>query len=286
AWQEARRLVHERTYRMRTAVERHEAATAKLDEARAEATDDALAVALAEAERKRDASERAYSFAVQEHEKREPQRVRESAEEARRAMVAAGTRLQKAHRERDTLQGRLEARGEDGLHESLERARTALAAAERDRTALDRRAAAARLLFETMRDAREAAQRSYAGPLRDRIVELGRLVYGDAFDVELDDELRIASRTLDGVTLPFESLSVGAREQLGLLARLATALTVDEKDGVPLILDDTLGYSDAGRLDGMAKVLAKAGERCQVLVLTSSPERFAGIERAKRIALA
>jgi uncharacterized protein YhaN len=98
--------------------------------------------------------------------------------------------------------------------------------------------------------------------------------------VTLADDLAIESRTLDGQTIPFDSLSKGAQEQLGLLSRLAVAMIVSEDEGVPLILDDTLGYSDPDRMQMMAATIGRAAESCQIIILTCSPDRFRGIPGA------
>ena len=99
-------------------------------------------------------------------------------------------------------------------------------------------------------------------------------MFDEKLSVDLDDDLRIASRTLNGQTLPFDHLSAGAQEQLGLIGRVACALLVDREEGVPIIFDDTLGHSDPARLEGMGAMLSRAGETCQIIVLTCTPGRF------------
>ena len=132
---------------------------------------------------------------------------------------------------------------------------------------------------------RERARQQYLQPLRERIERLGRIVFGPSFAVALDSELRIESRTLAGRTVEFESLSTGAQEQIGLLTRLAVAMTVAPEGGVPLVLDDALGNSDPLRLQSMGAMLAQAGRECQIIILTCSPERFrhVGGARVQRI---
>jgi uncharacterized protein YhaN len=130
------------------------------------------------------------------------------------------------------------------------------------------------LLFETLDAERASARKAYVAPLRERIERLGRNVYGLDFSVELNDELQIVNRTMNGRTVPFESLSGGAKEQLGIIGRLACALTVADDGGVPVMFDDTLANTDASRIEGMAALLALAGRSCQVIVLTCAPERF------------
>jgi hypothetical protein len=78
---------------------------------------------------------------------------------------------------------------------------------------------------------------------------------------------------------------VGAREQLGILLRLACASLVSKSGGVPLVLDDVLGWSDPKRLARIGEVLAVAARETQVLVLTCTPERFAGVSPATVISL-
>ena len=83
------------------------------------------------------------------------------------------------------------------------------------------RAAAAKLLFETMSAERDESRRAYVAPLKGAIERLGRLIYGDDCQVEINEDLQIASRTYRGKTVPFDSLSVGTKEQLALIFRLA-----------------------------------------------------------------
>ena len=142
-----------------------------------------------------------------------------------------------------------------------------------------------KLLYETMSDARDIAQRQYVGPLRDRVCQLGKYVFNESFDVEIDDELQVTHRTLNGVILPYENLSTGAREQIGLLMRLAAALLADSAGGVPVVLDDTLGSTDRSRLEGAGVAISVAARDCQVILLTSMPERYQHIDISQSVRL-
>ena len=51
------------------------------------------------------------------------------------------------------------------------------------------------------------------------------------------------SRTQRFKTIPIKDLSVGIKEQMGILARLADARIVLSQVGIPLIIDDALGFS-------------------------------------------
>lgn len=207
-------------------------------------------------------------------ERETPEQVKTLLDNASEVLAGTAGELRSAQDALLEAETRLRDRGEDGLAERRDRAITLRDAARRELAAHRARAAARKLLYDTMHDARETANRAYVGPLRDRIEALGRVVFGETFRVDVTDDLRIASRTHEGKTIPFGSLSVGTQEQLGVIMRLACAMIVAPDGGVPIILDDALGYSDPGRLEAMGAVLALAGRSCQVIVLTCYPERY------------
>jgi len=157
------------------------------------------------------------------------------------------------------------------------------AATEHDR--VQRRATAAQLLQSVMTRHRDASRLRYVDPFRTEVERLGRIVFGPDFEVRIDGDLRILSRTLHGCTVPFDSLSGGAKEQLGIVARLASAALVAKEDGVPVVIDDALGFSDPDRLARMGEVFDAVGGDGQVIVLTCSPDRYAGIVDARHLAL-
>lgn len=53
--------------------------------------------------------------------------------------------------------------------------------------------------------------------------------------------------------------------------------------GVPVIFDDALGYSDVARLERLGAAFRRAGESCQVIILTCLPERYANVGSATRV---
>ena len=73
-------------------------------------------------------------------------------------------------------------------------------------------------------------------------------------------------------TGPVGELSFGAREQMGVISRLAYADLLKEA-GRPtlIILDDALVHSDDQRLGQMKRVLFDAAQRHQVLLFTCHP---------------
>lgn len=182
-------------------------------------------------------------------------------------------------------EGQLSQARREGLFEKLEAAQAALEHSQEAMRRVTRRAEAARRLYGLINQHREAASRAYVQPLRDKVNALGSLVFGPTFSIEIDDALQIESRSLGGITVPFDSLSVGAREQVGILVRLAAAQLVAGEGPVPLLLDDSLGYADETRLQSMGAAIARVGEEAQIIILTCMPERFTYIGNARTVLL-
>jgi uncharacterized protein YhaN len=88
-------------------------------------------------------------------------------------------------------------------------------------------------------------------------------------------------RILDGVVLDVGQLSVGAREQLGLLARLACASIVSTEGGAPVMFDDVLGHSDPDRVVAMGRALAASARDGQVIITTCAPERYESLDAVR-----
>lgn len=215
-----------------------------------------------------------------------PEGVRTLLETANGSLQTTRGSRQAAGTELAAVEARLRLQGEQGLQEKLDVARVQVERISHACQSLSARAAVAKLLFESMRDERDRARRAYVAPLKEKIEQLGRLVFDDAIQVDIDDDLQIASRTSGGITIPFESLSGGAKEQLSLIFRLVCSMIVAQDGGTPFILDDALGYSDPERLLLMNAVLAKAAKDCQIIVLTCIPDRYSNLGQATVISLA
>jgi vacuolar-type H+-ATPase subunit D/Vma8 len=256
-----------------------------LARARKSVLDDALETALANAVQavaSEDASVRAAEISLKA---KNPERVKALAETAKGSLLTTQNRRNAAQTELIEVQTRLKIHGEEGLHEKLHAAQIGLERLGADNKSLFRRASSARYLFETMREERDRARRAYVAPLKEKIEQLGRLVFDDSFQVDISDELQIASRTVKGVTVPFDSLSGGTKEQLSLIFRSACSMIVAKDGGTPLILDDALGYTDPERLRLMGAVLAKAAKECQIVIFTCVPDRYGNVGEATVVAI-
>lgn len=292
-WQAARtRLAEievarsERNTELRLATEELERHEAALAEERAAVSDESGARSLRTAEGAEDALRAALEAARTELAREGPDQAREMLANATQALTRVDAETRQVQDELLQVTTRLRDHGEDGLAEDLWEA-----VANKDQVELELRryqahAAARKLLYETLRSEREAARRSYVAPLRREIENLGKIVFGTDFTVELDDlNLSVVNRTLHGRTIPYNSLSIGAKEQIALISRLACATIVAPDGGVPVIVDDALGNSDPQRLESMGAVLAVAGRQSQIIVLTCQPDRYEHVGGAQIVRL-
>ena len=216
----------------------------------------------------------------------DPDSLKAKLDNARGAVRRAMADLRSSQERQIELRSRLELQGEQGLHTRLDGAIIRLRNLEREHESIEARARAAVLLHDTFERHRQEARQRYMEPFKQRIEELGRIVFNSSFEVELDDDLRVARRTLDGDTLTLDQLSTGAQEQIGVLSRLSCAAIVSPNGGgAPVIIDDALGWSDPERLRSMGAAVSAACGECQVIILTCTPGRYANIGNATTIRL-
>lgn len=175
------------------------------------------------------------------------------------------------------LQRTLEDAGAHGLEEERARQQLALQAVQRRCRELQQRAAALDLLLERLESHRRALTQRLQAPLQKHVQHYLQLLFPQA-QLAIGEDLAPGqlTRTDDRGTQqagPVGALSFGAREQMGVISRLAYADLLREA-GRPtlIILDDALVHSDAQRLAQMKRVLFDAAQRHQVLLFTCHPE--------------
>ncbi|WP_368736550.1 ATP-binding protein, partial [Zoogloea oryzae] len=164
-----------------------------------------------------------------------------------------------------------------------------LAQAQRRRAELARRATALDHLLGLLQARRKALTRRLQAPLKRHLDHYLHLLFPDA-SLEIDERLQPGALTRRGPngsarteTGPFDALSFGAREQMGVISRLAYADLLKEA-GRPtlIILDDALVHSDAERLAQMKRVLFDAATRHQILLFSCHPEDWRDLGVAPR----
>lgn len=221
----------------------------------------------------------------------DPESVRLRFENAEKRSDRLERERQRLDSQRIELETTLRVKGAADLQAAIDAAEVKAERLRRDHEGIERRASAAQCLYETFARHRDAARLAYVAPYREAVERLARLVFGPSTSIEVDPkDFSLTARNLGGVVVPFEWLSTGAREQLAVLARLACAILVNPDGaagdaGVPVILDDALGYSDPDRLRRLAPAFTAAAKQAQVIVMTSTPERYGRVGDAKVVRL-
>ncbi|MYK82138.1 MAG: AAA family ATPase [Gammaproteobacteria bacterium] len=259
---------------------------AKLEDARRNTTDQELAKRTNQAEKKLEHRRTDHAAILAKLDAMNPEALRielERADEAHNRL-----REQKSKTERDERDLRVELRtlGQQGLAEQLEEKRGELNVAQSDLARTEADAKAWKLLLETLREAEREAKEAFLGPVRDRLQPYLQMLFPET-ELRLgEDDLEIVSLRRGEVEERFNALSIGAREQVAVLTRLALADLLREKDKpVTLILDDPLVNSDDKRFRRMMLALRKAASSLQILILTCHEARYETLG-AKMIRLA
>jgi chromosome segregation ATPase len=184
------------------------------------------------------------------------------------------------------LQAQLEAAGAQGLEEKGAEFAAQVERLTRRNTELSRRAEALDRLLGLLEGKRHELTRRLQAPLQKHINHYLHLLFPQA-NLEIDENLKPGPLTRLGErgqeSGDFESLSFGAREQMGLICRLAYADLLAEA-GRPtlIILDDALVHSDEQRLPQMKRILFDAARRHQILLFTCHPAAWRDLGVAPR----
>ena len=211
---------------------------------------------------------------------RKPQEVEHELEQAKAAVVAL--QLKKAELEgriRD-LGAELRGWGQKNLGEQVRRAESELVGAKRTFESKRRRAEALRLLVETMRAAKEEATQSFLEPVIRHMAPYIDQLFPNA-KVQMKDDWQIEEIKRNELAESFDALSMGTKEQLSILCRLALAdVMADRKLFSTVILDDAIVFSDDERFARMLAILSAAAARSQIIFFTCRTHAFADVAGA------
>ena len=159
--------------------------------------------------------------------------------------------VEAAHARRSTditrLEADLEAKGALGQEEAAAEKQRELEQMARRCTELERRAKALSHLLKLLKEKRSALARRLRAPLQKHLNHYLQILFPGA-SIEVGEDLSPGRITRVGAmgaeTGEFEELSVGAREQMGVVARLAYADLLQEAGKATLlILDDALVHT-------------------------------------------
>jgi len=203
--------------------------------------------------------------------KQDVDRFRRSADEAERLHNARALQIAQ-------LEATLSAAGAQGLEEELSQAQGVVVHAQRRARELQRRADALDFLLQRLELQRQALTRRLQAPLQKHLDRYLQLLFPSG-RLEVDERLVPGALTRPGTrgleASDFDTLSFGAREQMGVITRLAYADLLQEAGRPTLvILDDALVHSDEQRIGQMKRVLFDAAVRHQVLLFTCHPQAW------------
>ncbi len=180
-------------------------------------------------------------------------------------------------RELRDIKVRLEAWGAEGLEEQLNEKEAEYDQCNRRYQELHRRAQALDLLLNLLTEKRQALTRRLQAPLQKHLNHYLSVLFPEA-SLEVDEQLRPGTFSRGTELGQITELSFGAREQMGLISRLAYADLLREAGRPTLvILDDTLVHSDSDRLEDMKRILFDAASRHQILLFTCHPGNWSDL---------
>ncbi len=195
----------------------------------------------------------------------------EARKEARALVEQKKAALRAEQDELRRSEGALGQVGGQYAEEQLEQAEEAVSAVAESEREKELDYGAWQLLLETLKEA-EAEAAVHLGkvlvePVEARMSELTGGRYGAP---AIGPKLGTDGIMMAGSSRSLESLSVGAREQLATLFRL----TIAEKLGTAVVLDDQLVQSDPDRMRFFGQLMRECGRDFQILVLTCQPDAY------------
>lgn len=172
------------------------------------------------------------------------------------------------------LESGLREAGAQGLGERSQQLEADLQTANGVTAALDRRASTLELLYGVLTEAEKNAKETFLRPVTDRVQPYLKLLLPGT-ELLLSEEMDIVGLRRAGVEEKFGALSLGTREQLAVLTRLAFADLLRE-NGQPaaVLLDDAIVFADDERFKRMLHILRKAAEKTQIIVLTCHERNY------------
>lgn len=199
--------------------------------------------------------------------------------DARRLAIAAESlagRVREVRSEGDQLQGELRTLMLSGHYESKEEAAAKVEQARSDLERLERQAAAARRLWETLSAERRRVVEKLTAPVTLRVRPyLQELFPGCGLDA--GEGLDILGLQSPQLKEPFDELSGGAQEQISLVTRIGLAEVLAAEGTLPLILDDALMNTDPERIRRIQRLLFRAADNLQIILFSCHDVLFDGL---------
>jgi DNA repair exonuclease SbcCD ATPase subunit len=173
------------------------------------------------------------------------------------------------------LQNRVQVLEAEGLEENIALAEKQEEKLIQERSKFEREVKVLKLLQNTLSEAEAEARERYLAPVVNKIRPHLQVLFPRS-TVEIDEVFKITGIVRDGDTLEsFDHLSLGTKEQIAILVRLAFAeMLIEQGKPATLILDDALVFSDDERISLMFDILNLAARKMQVIVFTCRQKVF------------
>jgi DNA repair exonuclease SbcCD ATPase subunit len=200
-----------------------------------------------------------------------------------RAWEEADQQLRDAQTARAVHQAALRSDGADDPQAVFAQAEARAESAAKRLDVVGRKAAAIALVDDLFHQEQRALSDQFSQPLAGKIDAYLQCLFGSeartavVFEDDAFKGIRLV-RSGQGGTCDFETLSVGAREQVAAAVRLAIAelLAAGHDGSLPVVFDDAFAYSDPERVAALQRMLELGASRgLQMIVLTCNPSDYA-----------
>jgi hypothetical protein len=273
----ARTLKTAKETELRTTTEDLGRSREALAAARTVKADEAVISEAASAELDEHTAEKAYTELDAQYKSKDPEGIALRVTTTSSALTSLEEKIAEAERSINKIRITLDVLGQKGLGEVCAAIESDLNATRIRSAALEREANAIRVAYNMIVQVEKEANTQFLQPVVRRVQPyLNRVLPGS--QIQLGTDMTIEGLLRGAVTEPFDCLSVGAREQLSVITRIAFAdLLADEGVYAPIILDDALVYSDDGRFADALTTLAFAAKRHQIIILTCQEHKYFGL---------
>ncbi len=240
----------------------------RLASERALVSDEDLGVALLRATQETKTAEIALSASRRALDQANPDAVAQELRMATAAHQQIDSEIAGLREKAIRLESELRVSGGLGLGERRDELQSHLATAQLEAVRIERQAKTLNLLLRALLDAESAAKEQFLQPVTERVQAYLKILLPGT-ELSFDENINIVGLRRGPTIEPFQSLSVGTREQLAVLTRLAFAELLQEH-GHPaaVLLDDAIVFADDERFERMLRILDKAADKLQVIVFT------------------
>jgi DNA repair exonuclease SbcCD ATPase subunit len=241
----------------------------KLAQARQQATDDKLEQQVMEHRHLKDEATKNREQLAAGLQGQDPGKAAAIVQQAKDHLESVQRAVQTLREKLSELSGSLQTFGKAGIAEEFQKTKDKKEQSEAVVARLGKRAAAVKLLYETLTQAERSSKNELLQPLVNHLEPYIKQVFDDGNLIFDTNTYAITNLQRAGSVEQYDNLSLGTREQLSVLMRLAFAhVLVENGSPAVVILDDALVYSDYERFLKMQSAITAAAASFQVLILT------------------